>query len=137
MNKDQHKDGLPKGIEDALEVRVVAWLLGEASDFERAELEAMVRENAAVRGFHHEMKSLIGDARSAHGMDGPEEEDWKLSSDRRDKVMAELGAVVSQKKSSGKRVDRWPGAAMKRRMQWISMAAAVVLFGLGLWALFG
>lgn len=136
MSKDQHKGGLPEGIDEALEVRIVAWLLGEASDFERAELEAMVRDHAAVRAFHHEMKSLIGDARSAHGMDGPEEEDWKLSGDRRDKVMAGLGAVSGQAKASmGKRVDRWPGASIKRRMQWLSMAAAVTLFGFGLWAL--
>ncbi len=135
MSKDQHNGDTPKGIDEALEVRIVAWLLGEASEFEQAELEAMVRDDAAVRAFHGEMKALVGDARSAHGMDGPGEEDWKLPDDRRDKVLAELGATPSRKKSSsGALMGHWPGAAIKRRMQWISMAAAVALFGFGLWA---
>ena len=93
----------PEGLSAELEVRIVAFLLGEASDFEREEIERLIEERSDVREFKNqmqEMHGLLGHAAGgvplvAEGDDAIVSgntdvcgDDWKLSQDKRADVLA-------------------------------------------------
>lgn len=85
--KDNHPD-LQFWIEPELEVRIVAWVLGEASEFEAAELERIAGERPEVMAFKREIEAvhgLIGSATRA------ESKPLRLSSERRAKLMEKFG----------------------------------------------
>ncbi len=72
-----------------LEARIVAWVLGEASAFEAAELERRCAEDPALRDFERRMREV-------HGLIGGDfavkpEEDWRLPEGKREKVTDLLG----------------------------------------------
>ena len=50
----------PNNPREQMEVRIVAFLLGEASPFETAELEAALASDPQLAAFHDEMKRTIG-----------------------------------------------------------------------------
>ena len=93
----------PEELSAELEVRIVAFLLGEASDFEREEIERLIEERSDVREFKNqmqEMHGLLGHAAGgvplvAEGDDAIVSgntdvcgDDWKLSQDKRADVLA-------------------------------------------------
>ena len=86
MNHDNH---LPDQIDPELEARVVAWVLGEASPFEVAELNRLTAENPALAVFKRRIEAV-------HGLVGeaarPVREPLLLSPDRRAKLLAVIGA---------------------------------------------
>ena len=51
-------NSLPPSGDDALEARIVAWVLGEASPFEAAELEKLCAGDAKLREFERRMRDL-------------------------------------------------------------------------------
>jgi Ca-activated chloride channel homolog len=80
-------DNLPNHPD--LEARIVAWVLGEASPFEIAELERRVAEDPALAVFKRRMEAvhgLVGEAARAP-INAP-----KLSAERREKLLAAIGA---------------------------------------------
>ena len=50
----------PEELSAELEVRIVAFLLGEASDFEREEIERLIEERSDVREFKNQMQEMHG-----------------------------------------------------------------------------
>ncbi|MFT5881654.1 MAG: Mg-chelatase subunit ChlD/tetratricopeptide (TPR) repeat protein [Crocinitomicaceae bacterium] len=90
-----------------VEVRIVAMVLGEASDFEKAELERMIAEDSGLKQFYLEMGELHGGIHSAVQPD--DDAEWKLSSERRNSVLEKLGqqpppmAAAEQKEPSTSR----------------------------------
>ena len=76
----------------AREARVVAVVLGEASDFEREEVARLCEESPELKVFRRRMETV-------HGLLGesvkqkPENKagEWKLSKERRAEVLAKLG----------------------------------------------
>lgn len=85
--KDNHPD-LQFWIEPELEVRIVAWVLGEASEFEAAELERIAGERPEVMAFKREIEAvhgLIGAATRA------ERKPLRLSPERRAKLLEKFG----------------------------------------------
>ncbi len=105
MNMQPNDNNIPP----ELEARIVALVLGEASDFERAELEAMLSEREELRAFRDEIArtdGLLGsevrimagaDSLSANQEDfssnGEDNTDdnsqkWQLSGDRRKEVLS-------------------------------------------------
>ena len=91
------------GITTELEARIVALLLGEASDFERDELGRLIEERTDVRNFRDQMRGVYGllehaagDAPLGLAMKSMSEEslteefeaEWKLSEDKRSTVLA-------------------------------------------------
>jgi Mg-chelatase subunit ChlD len=72
-----------------VEVRIVAMVLGEASDFEKAELERMIAEDSGLKQFYSEMSDLHGGVLSAVQKD--DDAGWKLSTERRNSVLGKLG----------------------------------------------
>jgi tetratricopeptide (TPR) repeat protein len=85
MNDDTDKPLNPVG-DAALEARITAWVLGEASPFEAAELEEICARDPEARLFERRMRVLHGfitEDRKA----GPEDE-WKLPVEKRAKIEA-------------------------------------------------
>ena len=87
MNHDDNLSSHPS-IDPELEARIVAWVLGEASPFEVAELERHLAENPALAVFKRRIEAV-------HGLVGeaarPAREPMVLSSERRAKVLAAIG----------------------------------------------
>jgi Mg-chelatase subunit ChlD len=85
MNDDPDKPLNPVG-DDALEARLTAWVLGEASPFEAAELEEICARNPEARLFERRLRVLHGFI-AADRKAGPED-DWKLPAEKRAKIEA-------------------------------------------------
>lgn len=106
--------------DEALEARIIAWVLGEASPFEAAELEALCEQYPEWRVFQRRMLAiheLLGEASAVSAS-----EEWRLPQEKRQKLDMILGttdvAVVTMPKK-------------KRSYQkWISSLAAVLVLGL-------
>ncbi len=78
-------------IEPELEARITALVLGEASDFEREELERLINERPELGAYRKRLETIHELLRSnAEGETEPEGE-WKLSDERRATVLATLG----------------------------------------------
>jgi len=75
-----------------LEVRIVAWLLGEASAFEAAQLQAALAQDAQLAAFHERMRATIGLVQAAYPKPAaagqPVAEEPKLSRRRRRALLA-------------------------------------------------
>src|SRR6185295_7456159 len=72
-----------------LEARVVAWVAGEASPFEIAELERLVAEKPELAIFKRRIEAVHGLVGEAARPDTPA---LTLSAERRAKLLAALGA---------------------------------------------
>ena len=84
-----------------LEARIVALLLGEASDFEREELNRLFEERADLRQFkeqiqrvHQLMQHAAGDE-PLEEYDGTVKDDWKLNAEKRATVLDMLGGETT------------------------------------------
>ncbi|MFU8892805.1 MAG: YfbK domain-containing protein [Luteolibacter sp.] len=80
--------------DEALEARIVAWVLGESSPFEAEELKRLCAERPELEIFRrriHAVHGLLGDAEKQAS--SPQ---WKLSSEKRDALNAVLGAPASE-----------------------------------------
>lgn len=101
MNDESNRSGLTS----ALEARIVALLLGEASDFERDELERLMEERQEVSDFRNQMQVVYGllehaagdtplalesETRAGQIRDDSAESEWKLSGGKRASVLALL-----------------------------------------------
>ncbi|GAA5484470.1 YfbK domain-containing protein [Haloferula sargassicola] len=83
--------------DEALEARVVAWVLGEATDFDAEELQQRCDREPELALFAkrvREVHGLIGESRQPAG------EEWRLSEARRRKVTDLLGVDPPQRKTS-------------------------------------
>ena len=93
----------PPELSPELEARIVALLLGEASDFERDELERLIEEREEVRDFKNQMQVVYGLLEHAAGdvpldVSDPSADktidrdeintEWKLSEGKRETVLA-------------------------------------------------
>src|SRR5687768_18255727 len=95
MNHDEpnsHSDqnpGIHPWIEPELEARVVAWVAGEASAFEIAELERLTAERPELAIFKRRIEAV-------HGLVGeavrPDKEPLRMSTARREMLLATIGA---------------------------------------------
>jgi len=106
-----------------VEVRIVAMVLGEASDFEKAELERMIAEDSGLKQFYVEMSELHGGIHSAVQPD--DDAEWKLSSERRNSVLEKLGQQPEPVASTPMRK-----ASNTTRQQWrsfMSIAACLLI----------
>ncbi|MEO8615641.1 MAG: hypothetical protein ABI600_10900, partial [Luteolibacter sp.] len=75
--------------DEPIEARIVAWVLGEASAFEAAELERLCEERPELLVFHRRMRALHGllaEAESAELDDS-----WKLPEEKRKALEGTLG----------------------------------------------
>ncbi|MBN8457194.1 MAG: von Willebrand factor type A domain-containing protein [Verrucomicrobia bacterium] len=94
--------------DEPLEARIVAWVLGEASAFEEAELERLCAERPELVVFRRRMRALHGLLTEAEA--AQPDPTWKLPPEKR-KVLDDLfGAPV--------RLTNKPATPRKRRSTW-------------------
>src|SRR5271169_4689606 len=89
MNHDENNPEIEKQIPAELEARVVAWVSGEASPSESAELERLTAERpdlAALKARIEAVRKLVSEAVS------PDSEPLRLSAARREALLQSLGA---------------------------------------------
>lgn len=80
--------------DETLEARIVAWVLGEASAFEEAELERLCEERPELLVFRHRMRALHGLLTEAEKQQP--DEGWKLPEEKRrvlDEIFGETKVV--------------------------------------------
>jgi Mg-chelatase subunit ChlD len=84
MNEETHNST----IESELEARIVALVLGEASDFETEELHRLIALRPELAAFHQEMQQVHGLMQiiGAGELETPDS-NWKLSAERRESVL--------------------------------------------------
>ncbi|MFT5464992.1 MAG: hypothetical protein ACI8UO_000078 [Verrucomicrobiales bacterium] len=154
-NENQHEDLTP-WIDESLEARLVALVLGESSDFECEELERLMEERPELEVFKDQIEAVhsrlaeigLGESAGVATVDGAPEDEWRLEPGRRDDLLATLGRV-SVKSEGGPiaivtpsgvdsesaaaeplvRRKRRPVARVLRVLSWA--AAACVLIGAG------
>lgn len=118
----------------ALETRVVAWVLGEASAFEAAELERLCTERPELAVFKRRIEAV-------HGLVGAavrpsKQEPLRLSAGRRAKLLAVIGGESESPDASGTTGNKHP--ATRTRFVWSAWAmpmAACLALVLGVAAL--
>jgi Ca-activated chloride channel family protein len=89
MDENENTAQSQGGNETELEARIVAWVSGEASAFEVAELERLVRERPELAVFKRRIsavRDLVAEAVR------PETEPLRLSGEARDKLLKAIGA---------------------------------------------
>ena len=132
MNHDDHNPDLQPHIDPELEARIVAWVAGEASAFEIAELTRLIGEKPELGIFKRRIEAV-------HGLVGeavrPDKEPLRLSSERRAKLLQTL-AVPEDKSAepTGAKVIA-PSFEASRKShrkdrRWLLTLAACVAIGL-------
>lgn len=86
--KENLTDLTPMG-DEALEARIIAWVLGEASAFEAAELEVLCEQYPEWRVFQRRMLALHECLQEVHAPVATD--DWKLPAEKRGKLDDVLG----------------------------------------------
>jgi secreted protein with Ig-like and vWFA domain len=90
MNGDNHHTGPEPWSDPAHEARVVAWVLGEASEFEIADLQRLLAESPELAAFKRRIEAvhgLLGEAAK------PDAEPWSMASERRAALTAVIGSA--------------------------------------------
>src|SRR4051794_9511373 len=90
MNDNQNNSDMNTWIDPELEARVVAWVAGEASPFEVAELERLVVEKPELAIFKRRIEAVHGLVGRAARPDAPP---LRMSEERRASLLAALGAT--------------------------------------------
>ncbi|MFP6880958.1 MAG: hypothetical protein VCA34_08410, partial [Roseibacillus sp.] len=133
MSDDNYSGDLHAWIEPEIEARVVALILGEASDFEVEELERMMEERPEIRVFKRRVESV-------HGLLGNtlapgDDAEWRLAPETRANLFEAIElsepadeVVVMESTDDGRARERRVRKA-SRRVMWSAAACfAVTLF---------
>ncbi len=102
--------------DEALEARIIAWVLGEASPFEAAELEVLCVQYPEWRVFQRRMLALHDCLQEVHAPVAAD--DWKLSAEKRGKLDEVIG-----KNEVTPQVQRKP-----KRHWWVNVAGIAAIF---------
>ncbi|MCB1098237.1 MAG: von Willebrand factor type A domain-containing protein [Verrucomicrobiae bacterium] len=91
-NPGQGDDGIQSWIDPDLEARIVASVVGEASDFERAELDRMLEANPELAVFKRRIEAVHGLVGESYARKPVSDDDqWRLAPERRGRLLATLG----------------------------------------------
>ncbi|MCB1229157.1 MAG: von Willebrand factor type A domain-containing protein [Verrucomicrobiae bacterium] len=128
-DNDQSQEPLHTWIEPELEARLTALVLGEASDFEREELEREIAARPELGAYRkrleamHLLLSQVGKGESEEKKD-----EWKLSGERRSRLLAHLGGEdlreVVETADSRPEPGETPVSRLRSTMRWWKVAAA-------------
>ncbi|MDB4673733.1 hypothetical protein OAF27_02850, partial [Verrucomicrobiales bacterium] len=114
-------------IDPDLERRLTALILGEASEYERAELSRFLASDPDLRARHEQLTEIHTLLATSESKDS-EPSDWKLPGERRKTVLATISSKrpieSDQKNASAKNPKN------QTRWAWVGAAAAVVAIGL-------
>lgn len=126
MNEDQTTLN-PVG-DDAMEARIVAWVLGQASAFEAAELETWCETHPEWRVYQRRMLALHG--LLDHAVQPSADSTWKLSDQRRAALDGILGTkdVVVEAKQQMRKKRWWPQLAKFAALWMVILSVAYTAF---------
>lgn len=126
MNEDQTTLN-PVG-DDAMEARIVAWVLGQASAFEAAELESWCESHPEWRVYQRRMLALHGLLGQA--VQASADSTWKLSDQRRAALDSILGTkdVVVEAKQQTRKKRWWPQLAKFAALWMVILSVAYTAF---------
>lgn len=114
MNHDENNPDLQAWIEPEVEARLVAWVLGEASAFEAAELERLTGEKPELAIFKRRIEAV-------HGLVGlatrPEQAPMRLAPERRAKILQTIDAPETRPPTAEPELTVIPALAATRRKQ--------------------
>ncbi|MBL8855089.1 MAG: hypothetical protein JNK57_14075, partial [Planctomycetaceae bacterium] len=133
MNEETHN----LSIEPELEARIVALVLGEASDFETEELERLVKSRPELAAFKHEMEQVTQLLHEVGHQDlETPDANWQLPNERRQLVLDVIQGKVTTA-AIETRVEAVSEPPRFRRRRWmrfveatVATAILVVLIGL-------
>ncbi|MDV6032477.1 MAG: DUF3520 domain-containing protein [Phycisphaera sp. RhM] len=84
-------------IDPDLEARIVALVLGEASELERDQLNRLIEQRPELARVKKQFESIDGLMRDVSSDEAPpEDEDWKLPAEKRHKVLAAISGQAKQ-----------------------------------------
>jgi Mg-chelatase subunit ChlD len=128
MNADDDTN-LHPWIEPEIEARLTALVLGEASDFERDELERLIAERPELGLYRKRLEAMHRMLREvAEGESGEEVGEWRLAVDRREKLLAQLsGSPAIAETAMPPAAQRSPWSISPR---FLAVAATIVIIGL-------
>ncbi len=104
MNEDFSKYDMDHSIDPELQVRLMNMVMGEASDFEKDQLQALMEQRPELARYSQHLMHLhgllcevgTGDWGAEIPM-GKEEEDWRLPVEQRNKLLAKLDRLADAK----------------------------------------
>ncbi len=136
MNNGDSNEPLETWIDPNLEVRILSMILGEASEFEQAELQKEILENSEIKAFYQRMLDIHELLENVNiSSDGVTSNDWKLNPKRRSQLLDIFNGVENKESShleetgenyydESKKLIRFPFKIL------LISSAAVVLFSL-------
>lgn len=129
MNTDENNPEKQTPAETELEACIVAWVSGEASAFEVAELERLVREKPELAIFKRRMEAVRGLVAEAVA---PDTEPMRLSPEARAKLLQAIGVPEKAAAPGAPEVPSLAIAIQRHRKQqrWMLAAAACLVCGL-------
>jgi hypothetical protein len=131
MNYDEKNPDTQPGIGPELEARMVAWVAGEASAFEAAELERLTGERPELAIFKRRIEAVQGLVAEAVR---PDKEPLRLSPERRASLLQAIGAAGIPEETAQTGAPKVPRLWATRQWQarehrWMLAVAACVVFG--------
>ncbi|MDF1852388.1 MAG: von Willebrand factor type A domain-containing protein [Verrucomicrobiales bacterium] len=141
-----NEENLHSWMEPEFEARIIAMILGEASDFEKEETERRIKESPEATLFYKRMLDLHALLGTLPLRSESEENDWKLSTERREKLLATIGEPQEASRPSLLRPASTKSplpkkGAKKRKIRFLpfaaSIAASISLLGLVAVLVFG
>lgn len=134
---------IPDGIDPEIDVRLTAMVLGEASDFEAAQLFELMSQRPELAAWYEQLQRLHGELNQwamleqhLQGISTDEQTDaagpWTLSPEKRASVLAVLGHGNVESPVKVQHVTTWQKLSSyrpKRRSLWIAsgLAASLVM----------
>jgi Mg-chelatase subunit ChlD len=126
---DNPNNGYPlePWVDPALEARIVALILGEASDFERSELESLIESQPELKAFHQRIQSTHQSLQHAQAPDQVDAENtWKLPRAKSDALLEKFRSAAEVQAAP----EEAPSIEKKRQFKlspWLGVAAAIVI----------
>ena len=136
MNNGDSNEPLETWIDPNLEVRILSMILGEASEFEQAELQKEILENSEIKAFYQRMLEIHELLENVNiSSDGVTSNDWKLNSERRSQLLDIFNGVENTESSQLEETGENYDDESKKLTQFpfkilLISSAAIVLFSL-------
>ena len=130
MDQENHSSDSPlePWVDPALEARIVALILGEASDFEKAELLGAIEKQPELKAFykrihdtHHALLRTESPSHPTHELA------WKLPAEKREALLEQIRSPADPATPELARASEDQGRKRIRLAPWLAIAAAIIL----------
>lgn len=127
-NNNNDAQPLEPWLDPALEARIVALVLGEASEFESAELHSAIEAQPELRAFYDRIRSMHLSLQQSEK--DTTDASWKLPTDKRSALLETFRTQPESAETEPAEIEH-PAPANKHRLAklapWLGIAAAIIL----------